>query len=419
MLTPPSLQPLIPASHRLPNGNTLYYFHNPNIDLVKLDLTFEAGSAYQWLMSQAHAANQLLCEATTLHDASTIAEFLDFRGIVVERMTDVCQGNISFFFLRKYAEELFPLLREMFDHPLVTPQLFEAYVGHRRQAIATGFQKTNYMARNLFYELLYGRDHPLGCYATVDDLDSLTLDSVVEFQRRHYDLAVAHITMGGNVDEDLLALADRHLAPAATAQQQPPIVLPPPNPLNEQRQSALVMPSAVQSTIRIGSILPLRWDEMEYAQFMVLSTVLGGYFGSRLMSNIRENKGYTYGIYSQTQVYRGSIVFFITADVAAEATRPAVDEVFREIVLLQQQPVPTEELERVRNVMMGDFIRSIDGTFEISERYRQMVFTGVTEQFSANFIDAVQHVTPAQLQTLAQHLLTDLTTVTAGPAALQ
>ena len=148
---------------------------------------------------------------------------------------------------------------------------------------------------------------------------------------------------------------------------------------------------------------------------MVLNTILGGYFGSRLMSNIREDKGYTYGIYSQTQIFRDSIVFFITADVAAEATRSAVEEVFREIALLQQQPVPDEELERVRNVMMGDFIRSIDGTFEISERYRQMVFTHVTEQFTDNYLHAIQHVTPATLQRLAQKYLTTLTTVTAGP----
>jgi predicted Zn-dependent peptidase len=179
------------------------------------------------------------------------------------------------------------------------------------------------------------------------------------------------------------------------------------------------MPSAVQSSLRIGRVLPLAWHDLRYAQFMVLSTVLGGYFGSRLMSNIREDKGYTYGIYSQTHVYRDSIVFFITAEVAAQATGPAVSEVMREIERLQQQPIPEEELERVRNVMMGDFIRSIDGTFELSERYRQMYFTDVTEQLTTNYFDAVQHVTPAQLQTLAQHLLTDLTTVTAGPAAVQ
>ncbi len=413
MLLPPSLAPLAPATHRLPNGNTLYYFPNPTLDLVKLDFTFEAGSGYQQLLSQAHAANQLLCEATTHHDAAAVAEFLDFRGIVVERMTDVCQGNVSVYFLRRYAQELFPLLREMFDCPQVTPQLFEAYLGRRRQAVATGFQQTAYRARNRFYELLYGPDHPLGRYARVENLAHLSLDAVVAFQRQHYDLATAHIMLSGHVDEELLSLADRYLSPAAGA-PSPRLVLPAPAPQAAAGPAEVLMPTAVQSSLRIGRLLPFHWSDKAYAQFMVLNTVLGGYFGSRLMSNIREDKGYTYGIYSQTQIFRGSIVFFITADVAAEVTRPAVEEVFKEIRRLQQEPVAEEELERVRNVMMGDFIRSIDGTFELSERHRQMVFTDVTEQFTDNYLNAIQHTTPAALQRLAQRYLSQLTTVTAG-----
>ena len=144
---------------------------------------------------------------------------------------------------------------------------------------------------------------------------------------------------------------------------------------------------------------------------MVLNTVLGGYFGSRLMSNIREDKGYTYGIYSVTQIHRGSIVFYITADVAADVAQAAVDEVMNEINRLQQQPISEEELERVRNYMMGDFIRSIDGVFDLSERYRQMVATHVGEQLTTNLLDAIATATPEQLQTLAQTYLCDLVTV--------
>ena len=153
---------------------------------------------------------------------------------------------------------------------------------------------------------------------------------------------------------------------------------------------------------------------MDYTRFMVLNTVLGGYFGSRLMSNLREDKGYTYGIYSQTQIFRDSIILFITADVAAQATHDAVKEINLEIERLRQEPVSDAELERVRNFMMGDFIRSIDGTFEISERYRQMVVTDVDERLSTNLMETLATVTPDQLLSLAQSTLTDLVTVTAG-----
>jgi predicted Zn-dependent peptidase len=186
-------------------------------------------------------------------------------------------------------------------------------------------------------------------------------------------------------------------------------------------ESHIIQPvsGAVQTTVRVGRVLPLAWESADYARFMILTTLLGGYFGSRLMQNLREDKGYTYGIYARTQLYRGVIVFYITADVAGSVAKEAEQEIIHELRRLAEKPVGEEELNLVKVVLAGDFIRSVDGTFELSERYRQMHFTDVTEQLTTHYFDAVQHVTPAQLQALAQQYLTPLTTVTAGPAAEQ
>ena len=310
MLKPPSLEPLLPGRHTLPNGNTLYTFCNNSIGLIKLDITLEAGSAYQSHKSQAHAASQLFGEATAQRTADQMAQFLDFHGIVVERMSDVCSGNISFYLLRRFAGQLLPLVAEMFQSPVVTPNLFEAYVSRRTTQLKTNFQKTNYLARNLHYQLLYGPDHPLGTYARPDDLQQLTLVHVQDFIHRHYSLAHAHLVLSGPIDDELLQLADQYLAPQADAPAPARIALPvSPQPLVPPAHAPL--PDAVQSTIRIGRLLPFPWNSMDYTRFMVLNTVLGGYFGSRLMSNLREDKGYTYGIYSQTQIFRDSIILFI------------------------------------------------------------------------------------------------------------
>lgn len=432
MLHIPSLETLTPKTHTLPNGSTVHLFPNDNLELVKLDFTIEGGSAHQPAKSLAHAANTLFGEATQQHTAEEMAEFMDFRGIVAERMIDACTGNVSFYFLRRYADELLPLIREMFDQPLVTQPLFEAYRSQREQQIRANFQKTAYMARNAFYERLYTYEHPLGTYAYPEDVAKLTLDQVSAFTKEHYRLEAAHIVLAGQIDDELLALVDGYLSPDITSAPQPRMVLSNPSKsLNSEsindcgshssqftahssQSIHVAMPSAVQTSLRIGRVLPLAWCDPDYARFLVLNTILGGYFGSRLMSNIREDKGYTYGIYSMTQVFRGSVAFFITADVASDVAQAAVDEVFGEIRRLQDEPVSQEELELVRNYMMGDFIRSIDGTFELSERYRQMVATDVTEHFTHNLLEAIRSVTPEQLQHLAKTYLTDLLTVTAG-----
>ena len=420
------LRPLAPQRHVMPDGRVINYFRNYALEVVKLDFTVEAGSAWQQMKCQAHAANHLFGEATAQHDAAEVAEFLDFRGIVVERMIDVCVGNVSFYFLRRYAEELFPLIREMFEEPAVTQQMFDATVASRRQQLSVGFQKTSYVARNKFYELLYGFDHPLGTYAEPIDLDLLTMESVTDYMRQHYRLGEAQVVMSGCVDDELLALADRYFAVGLQTAGDKGVVgdnhlvycpqmLGAPNNCSLPRSERFPIENAVQSTIRVGRILPMGWESVDYARFMVLSTVLGGYFGSRLMSNIREEKGYTYGIYSMTQIHRGSILFYITADVAAEAEEAAMGEVMKEVRRLREEAISEEELDRVRNYMAGDFIRSIDGVFEVSERYRQMVSTGVDERLSSSLLDAISSVTPVQLQDLAQRYLCDLLSVVAGP----
>lgn len=151
--------------------------------------------------------------------------------------------------------------------------------------------------------------------------------------------------------------------------------------------------------------MPLRWDSAEYARLMLLVTALGGYFGSRLMMNLREDKGYTYGSYARTQIYRGAIVFYITADVAAGTADAAVGEVVRELDRLSNEPLEDEELQLVKTVLVGDFLRSVDGVFEISSRYCDMLGTSINERFTDNLRAAINETTAVQLQELAQRLL--------------
>ena len=391
-------------------------FPNLATPLVKLDLTFEAGSRYQSQPCVAQAANQLMGQATRHHDAEWVAEFLDFRGITIERAADTCTACLSFYFLRRYAHELLPLIREMIEQPVLTSTLFEAHVSKRRQQLEVNLRKTSSVARNIWYEALFGPNHPLGVHATPEDVDRLTPDLITAFWRERYK--DYWITLSGNVDDALVEMVSnstRH-TPQSLRDSSPNLgeqleILTASDrgshsspKLGEvaQRAGGVCSP---QFSIRVGRVLPFRWNDPDYHKFMVLNTLLGGYFGSRLMSNLREEKGYTYGIYSQTQIYRGLIVFFITADVAAEAADDSLVQVDAEMRRLQEEPVTDDELRRVCTYMRGDHLRSIDGIFELAERRRQMATTGVGEEFFDLFLNALDTTTPADIQRLArQHL---------------
>lgn len=395
---------LEPQFLTLGNGQSVALFPDPSLEYVKIDFTFDAGTVRQPKPLVATTTNALIPEGTLHHSADEIAEFVDFRGIILDKTIDPFGAGLSVYMLRKCADEALPLLHEMLTQPAFAPEEFEVLLAKKRTQLMANLQKTRYVARNCFYEALFGHDHPLGRWASEEDFDRIVLDDVKRFYQSHYQLVQADVVIAGGYDDALLQRFDevfgRHplrssaLPPLRFSSQAP-----------ERTSVRVSLPGAVQSTIRVGALLPWAWDSMEYARFMILNTVLGGYFGSRLMSNIREDKGYTYGIYSQTLLQRGSILFWLSAEVGKEVAQKALDEVYRELDRLCQEPVPEEELERVKRFMEGDFLRSIDGIFERSERYGQMQLSGCTEQFTSNYFEALRTTTPQDLLPLAQQVL--------------
>lgn len=409
MISIPDTSTLVPVRE----GDNLYLFPFSGTELVKLDLLFEAGSAYQQHKLCASATAKLMTMATQAMDSASLAEFMDFRGIVFETNSEVHQTMLTFYFLRHYADELMPVVCDMVCCPRFDDGDFEVWRNRRRQEIMQQERKTSTMARRTFYEAIFGREHPLGGYATAADIDRLTTDDIKAHHAAYYGLDKMTVVAAGNVEG-----LDLHwLTQGASSIDDKVIrnILPP--PINSSGVGKnIVMPDATQTSLRVGRILPLAWDSMDYARFMLLTTVLGGYFGSRLMSNIREDKGYTYGIYARTQIYRGVIVFFITADVAGGMAQAALDEVNKELELLCKEPVADEELKLVKTVLAGDFLRSVDGIFEKSARYCDMLGTCVDERLTDNLRSALQDTTPAQLQELAQRFLnpSDMTVCLAG-----
>lgn len=400
MISIPPSESLLPRTHRMANGRMLYWFPSQSIELVKIDLLSESGSAYQSHPLVAAAANRLYSVAGGGMSAAEVAEFFDRRGILVDSNSNVLHCTTSFYTLTRHLHELLPVVDGLAHSPSFPQEDFDIYRRERRQKIASLQMKSADMARRLFYATLFGANHPMGAYAVPDDADRLSLSAVrSHFAERHRpgDLT---IILSGHVDDRLLqAIDDRfgHDSPSVGLPRTTFVGTPQVPPTRQDMPIA----GSVQTTLRIGRVLPLAWDDPDYARLTLLVTVLGGYFGSRLMSNLREDKGYTYGIYARTQIYRGAIVFYITADVAGSAAKDAEKEIMHELQRLADEPVSDEELDLVRTVLVGDFLRSVDGIFERSTRFCDMLGTDLTERFTDNLRAAIQETTPADLQRLA------------------
>ncbi|MBR1549013.1 MAG: insulinase family protein [Bacteroidales bacterium] len=411
MISIPSTDSLVPRSHRLANGRTLYYFPSDSTDLVKIDLVSESGSAYQSQPLVAAAANRLYTVAGGDLSASQLAEFLDYRGIIIDSNNTITHCSTSFYTLARHLDALLPVVDDLVRRPLFPEVDFDVYWRERRQKIASAQMKSSDMARRVFYDALFGPRHPLGRYAVPEDADRLSLDEVKRFYAERHRAEDLTIVLSGHVDDCLLQAIDDRFGHSTPGDALPRITFAG-TPIVDPSRRDYPIAGAVQTTVRVGRLLTLAWDDPDYARLMLLVTLLGGYFGSRLMSNLREDKGYTYGIYARTQIYRGAIVFYITADVAGDAAADAEREIMHELQRLVDEPVADDELNLVRTVLVGDFLRSVDGIFERSTRFIDMLGTDVTERFTDNLRQALLTATTADLQRLAAtHLAPGLMTV--------
>ena len=403
---PSTLQPQI---HPFDASRRLLLLRSDATELVRVDFLFEAGSSYQPKPLCAAAANKLMTVATQKMDAARLAEYLDYRGAIVETSSDVLQTSLTVYTLRRFAEEVLVVVGDMIYHPQFGSDDFSLWCKKKSVELATLEGRSQHIARRLFYQTLFGTEHPLGRYAIAADAARLEVDTVRDFHKRYYVDGGCQVILSGHIDDGLI----EHIAGiwhkgTTTVTHDKNLAK---SPIAGNLHISAAITDSVQTSLRIGRQLPFDWSHPDYAPFMILTTLLGGYFGSRLMSNLREDKGYTYGIQARTQIYRGCIVFYIAADVAAGKADAAEQEIVGELRRLMEEKVEADELLLVKTVLAADFVRSIDGIFERAARLCDMHATDVTEQLTQNLCKAIETTTAVQLQELAQRLLNPETMV--------
>ena len=168
-----------------------------------------------------------------------------------------------------------------------------------------------------------------------------------------------------------------------------------------ERRVFIEFPDAFQSAVRIGG-LSLDRRHPDYLKMRVVITLLGGYFGSRLMSNIREEKGYTYGIAASLMTYPDHGMLAISAETANEYVESLIGEVYHEIDRLQNELVPVGELKMLKNYMLGDMCRSYESAFSLADAWISLQVSGLSSSYFAEALNAVKNITPDEIRELAQ-----------------
>ncbi len=392
-----------PESITLDNGLAVYVIPGEEQEVTRLDLVFDAGTAFQEVKLQAAAVNDLLAEGTRRHSSFQIAETLDFHGAYTDYFLTKDTAGITLYGLTKYYDRLLPLMAELVTEATFPEKELAVFLDRRRQEFQVNSQKVRYKASQAFNKLVFGEKSAYGQTLDADDFDHLHRHHLLDFYEKHYRRFF--IIVSGKVDKPLLQNINRVLGSLPqpkknlTVSEEKHFVLP-----NPRRALHIKKENALQSALRIGS-LSIAQNHPDFAGLNLLNTVLGGYFGSRLMRSIREEKGYTYGIYSSLQGHRHATLFGVATEVNARYTRNAMQEIKRQMHLLGSQKIEEEELQTVKNYVYGSYLRSFDGPMQVADRFKKSMELGVSFSFYRELLDKMMRLSPDDLFPLAAKYL--------------
>lgn len=420
VLAPLSEPALLPyRTLTLDNGVEVVYIHDSSQEVFKLDAVFEAGAYYQSRPLVASTAINMLNEGTRFHTAEEIADVFDFYGAYTDYNSGFNKSELSLIALTKYARETVSMLAEMLTDSVVPEKELEIFLTNKRQEFLVDNEKTSYLARKKFSEVFFGSTHPYSNAVTEQDYLQVTPGMVREFYHRYIHARRCRVMLCGNVGGQVLeAVAEcfgRLRRPDGEFWRGPQPFAPAPVGRYHVEKD-----NTVQSSLRIGKS-GVRLGEEDYAGFMLLNAVLGGYFGSRLMSNIREDKGYTYGISSFNVSMPQGSYWCIATDVHNEYVGETIEEVFKEIRRLKEEPVGEEELMLVKNYLHGDLLRELDGVFAQSDALKHKLNYHTDNRIYLDLIRRIKDCTAEDLLRLAgRYWNTDaMYVVTAGKGATE
>ena len=335
---------------------------------------------------------------------ATIAGKLDYYGSWLELSSSSDYAYITVYSLNKYVAETLEVVESMIKEPLFPEKELHTILDTNIQQYLVNTSKVDFLAHRSLLQSLYGEQHPCGKVVVEEDYHAITPEVLRNFYERYYHSGNCSIFLSGKVTEDIIRrVKDTFGSPFGQYQLQTsklnfPYIAVPEKRIFTEREDAM------QSAVKMGYTTITR-EHPDYLKLRVLMTVFGGYFGSRLMSNIREEKGYTYGISAGIMFYPDSGLLIVSTETDNEYVEPLIQEVYHEIDRLHQEVVPVEELSMVRNYMLGEMCRSYESAFSLSDAWIFIATSGLGDDYFSRSLQAVQEVTPAELQDLAQRYL--------------
>jgi zinc protease len=388
--------------HTLSNGLEVYAIDMGKVEAMMVSWIFDAGNSYETGNGIASAANSLLRNGTKGRKAFDISEHFDYYGAYLNRACHHETAELTLHCLNQHFGELVPVIAEMLTESVYPEEELAIYRKNAQQRLQVNLKKNDFVAARLIDSYLYGGTHPYGKYNKAEDYQELRRDDLMSFYRQHYQDGACRIIAAGKLPAGLIPMLEKYfgtlpLHKPATGAEVPQFPI---QPADQKKYRIVNDPDGVQGSIRIARNFPNR-HHPDFQRVQVLNNVFGGFFGSRLMANIREDKGYTYGIYSYLANNRQESAWMISTEAGKEVCEPAIGEVYKEMNLLREELIDEEELQMARNFAIGSVLGDLDGPFHVAGRWKGILLNGLDENYFREGVRIVKTITPEELRELA------------------
>lgn len=404
---------IAPKQQELANGIKVFTVNAGKQELVRIEFVFENVNWDESKPLQAIAVNHLINNGTAKLTAKEIADQVDYYGAFLQTEYGADQSSIKIYTLNKHLQEVLPILWSILNESIFPQQELDIFKQNQQQSLKVSLQKNDFIARKNFAHAIFGTS-TYGSDIEVEDYQAIERADLVSYFNAAYKPENCTIFVAGKFEQAEFDLLDASFGKGWNNQ----VV----SKVNEfsfdfspKGEIFIERPDAIQSAIRMGT-LSINRTHVDFAGFQVMNCLLGGYFGSRLMANIREDKGYTYGIGSAIVSMKDAGYFFIATEVGADVCTSALNEIEKEIDLLKTELVTEEELSLVRSYMLGSMLGSLENAFSHADKFKNIYYSGLGYDYYDNYIKTVKSITAEELKALANKYLNtaDFTKVVVG-----
>ena len=386
----------------LDNGVEVYAINGGAEDVLQIEWVFYAGNWFEERNLVAASTNFLLKNGTSGKNAFQLNEHFEYYGSHLNRHCYNETATVSLHSLSKHLEVLLPVIKELISDSVFPEEEISTYKQNMKQRLNVNLKKCDFVAHRLIDKYVYGEDHPYGRFTRFEDFDSITREELIKFYQQYYLNGKMIIFVAGKLPGNIFSLLNKNFGDLKNQHVTSNDIAI--QPADEKKYRVTNDPNGVQGAIRLGTPFPNR-RHPDFLKAQVLNVLFGGFFGSRLMTNIREDKGYTYGIHSYVQNHIHQTAWIISTEAGRDVCEPAIVEVYREMELLRNESVDDEELLLVRNYMMGSLLADLDGPFQIINRWKNIILNGLDESYFYKSIDTIKTVSSTELQELANKYL--------------